>query len=79
MTHRSAVVGNAPERVFGSVGADEAEGVERIDGAVASPFAAISATGKDYSLGSGVFVDSANSNIECLVDGAIARSESLCR
>ena len=47
MTHRSAVVGNAPERVFGSVGADEAEGVERIYGAVASPFAAISTSSQN--------------------------------
>lgn len=77
MADAEAVVGDAPERFFGHLGAEEAEGVPGIDGTVARPLSAIAPSGMDEAV-VGVVVYGPYGKTESAVDERIAALQLLC-
>ena len=77
MPHRGAVVCNAPQRVLGSIGAQQACRVSRVECAVASPFAAVVASGKNQSVGGDVLVEGAHCHAEGLVERGVVGCDGL--
>lgn len=76
MAYAEAVLGDAPERLLGHLGTEEADGVPAVDGAVARPFAAIAASGMDEAV-VGVVVYGPDGKAEGTVDERVGSLQAL--
>lgn len=76
MAYAEAVLGDAPERLLGHLGTEEADGVPAVDGAVARPFAAIAASSMDEAV-VGVVVYGPDGKAEGAVDKRVGSLQAL--